>query len=283
MATWAEFATAAPELASQGRDLLYRGGHGQALLATVRGDELPRIHPISLGIVGDRLYAFILRSAKRLDLEQDGRFALHTLQDPAAPSEFAVRGRATIVDAEDVRCGGGAGLVVRRRRDLRAIRVFDRGRAPWRARRTRRVATALHVVVGRPRAARVRTPPLIVSCATTRGPLRSARRTGRPATRAIVSPITSSGRSSSFLKRMQDLPMSSFLPVLAHARGTSARSPGRRRRISCRATCSSSATPAQQTPAAARCTCRGSAVRHVVADHAVLHALLDIPWAGSRG
>ncbi len=103
MATWAEFATAAPELASQGRDLLYRGGHGQALLATVRGDDLPRIHPISLGIVGDRLYAFILRSAKRLDLEQDGRFALHTLQDPAAPSEFAIRGRATIVDAEAVR------------------------------------------------------------------------------------------------------------------------------------------------------------------------------------
>jgi hypothetical protein len=103
MATWAEFATAAPSLAAEGRDLLYRDGHGQALLATVRGGDLPRIHPISLAVVGERLYAFILRSAKRLDLEQDGRFALHTLHDPAAPSEFAIRGRATLVDTDGVR------------------------------------------------------------------------------------------------------------------------------------------------------------------------------------
>ena len=103
MTTWAEFAAAAPELAAEGRRLLYRDGHGQALLATVRRDDLPRIHPISVGIVGERLYAFILPSAKRLDLEQDGRFALHTLQDPAAPSEFAVRGRATLVESDESR------------------------------------------------------------------------------------------------------------------------------------------------------------------------------------
>jgi hypothetical protein len=103
MVTWAEFAAAAPNLAAEGQRLLYRGGHGQALLATVRDGELPRIHPISLGIVGERLVAFILQSAKRLDLEQDGRFALHTLQDPAAPSEFSIRGRATLIDAEEAR------------------------------------------------------------------------------------------------------------------------------------------------------------------------------------
>jgi hypothetical protein len=103
MVTWAEFSAAAPDIAASGMRLLYRGGHGQGLLATVRGADLPRIHPISLGVVDERLYAFILSSAKRTDLEQDGRFALHTLQDPAAPSEFAIRGRATIVRAEDVR------------------------------------------------------------------------------------------------------------------------------------------------------------------------------------
>jgi hypothetical protein len=101
--TWAEFTAAAPDLAEAGRGLFYREGHGQALLATVRGGDLPRIHPISLGIADGRLYAFILKSAKRTDLEQDGRFALHTLQDPAAPSEFAIRGRATSVRDEDVR------------------------------------------------------------------------------------------------------------------------------------------------------------------------------------
>jgi hypothetical protein len=35
--------------------------------------------------------------------------------------------------------------------------------------------------------------------------------------RRIVSPITSSGKISSFLKRTQHLPMSSFLPLLAQA------------------------------------------------------------------
>ena len=103
MATWADFAAAAPELAGEGRRLLYRDGHAQALLATVRDGDLPRIHPVSLGIADGRLYCFVLKSAKRTDLEQDGRFALHTLQDPEVPSEFAVRGRATLIRAEDVR------------------------------------------------------------------------------------------------------------------------------------------------------------------------------------
>ena len=103
MTTWAEFSAAAPTLAESGMKLFYREGHGQGLLATVRGGDLPRIHPISLGIADGQIYAFILKSAKRTDLEQDGRYALHTLQDPAAPSEFAIRGRATVVSAEDLR------------------------------------------------------------------------------------------------------------------------------------------------------------------------------------
>lgn len=103
MVTWAELEAAAPELAAAGRRLLYRDGHGQALLATVRGADLPRIHPITIGIVDGRLHAFILRSAKRLDLELDGRYALHSHLDPLAPSEFALRGRAQLVEAEPTR------------------------------------------------------------------------------------------------------------------------------------------------------------------------------------
>jgi hypothetical protein len=108
MATWAQFDTAAPEVAAEGRRLIYRGDVGEVLLATVRGDEPPRIHPINVAIVEGRLYAFILRSAKRTDLERDGRYALHTHQDPAAPSEFAVRGHASFVESDVDRSAAAA-------------------------------------------------------------------------------------------------------------------------------------------------------------------------------
>ena len=104
MVTWTEFAGAAPEIASEGRRLIDASDDGKVLLATVRGDDLPRIHPITLAIVDGRLYAFIIaRSPKRLDLELDGRYALHTHLDPAAPTEVALRGRARLVDAADER------------------------------------------------------------------------------------------------------------------------------------------------------------------------------------
>jgi hypothetical protein len=97
MVSWSAFAKAAPAMAAAGERLLNREGHGGGLLATVRDDEPPRIHPISVGIVGDGLYAFILESAKRVDLEQDGRYALHAHLDPVAPNEFSLRGRVRIV------------------------------------------------------------------------------------------------------------------------------------------------------------------------------------------
>lgn len=109
MVTWADFEAAAPEMAIEGRRLLYARGDGEALLATVRQDEPPRIHPINVGIVGQRLYAFLLRSPKRGDLERDGRFAMHAHQDPAGPDEFSLRGRAQRVDDEAVRSAVAAG------------------------------------------------------------------------------------------------------------------------------------------------------------------------------
>ena len=99
MVDWAGFAAAAPEIAAEGRRLIYARGDGEALLATVRGDDLPRIHPVNVAIVGGKLYAFVIDgSAKRRDLASDGRYAIHTHQDPAAPSEVMLRGRARIVD-----------------------------------------------------------------------------------------------------------------------------------------------------------------------------------------
>jgi hypothetical protein len=100
MASWDEFEVASTEMASAGRELLTRG-HGSCLLATVRADLAPRIHPVSAAIVGGRLCTFVLASAKLRDLEQDGRYALHTLLDIAAPDEFMVRGRAQKLEGSD--------------------------------------------------------------------------------------------------------------------------------------------------------------------------------------
>ncbi|MEO5939591.1 MAG: pyridoxamine 5'-phosphate oxidase family protein [Candidatus Limnocylindrales bacterium] len=98
MTTWTQFAAAAPEMASHGRALLERTGIGEGLLATVRADGPPRIHPVHVRIVDGRLLAFVIvGSAKAGDLAADGRYALHAHLDPAAPHEFLVRGRASVV------------------------------------------------------------------------------------------------------------------------------------------------------------------------------------------
>ena len=105
---WADFAAAAPELAAAGARHLDRA-EGAALLATVRADAPPRIHPVTVGIVDGGLYVFLLDSAKRRDLVEDGRYALHAHQDMAAPDEFSVRGHARLIPAGDVRDRVGSG------------------------------------------------------------------------------------------------------------------------------------------------------------------------------
>jgi len=96
--TWAGFEAAAPDIAAAGLRLIGARG-GEAMLATVRDPDPPRIHPVNVAVVDGRLYAFVIgRSPKRLDLETDGRFAMHTHVDPAAPTEVVLRGRARPVD-----------------------------------------------------------------------------------------------------------------------------------------------------------------------------------------
>lgn len=96
MVTWSAFEAAAPELAADALRLLERRGVLEALLATVRGDEPPRIHVVNVGIVDGRLYTFAA-GPKRTDLERDGRVALHAHQDADRPDELAIRGRARAV------------------------------------------------------------------------------------------------------------------------------------------------------------------------------------------
>jgi hypothetical protein len=108
LASWSAFAAAAPALAKAGASHLDRA-NGAALLATVRGDAPPRIHPVTVGIVDGGLYVFLLDSAKRKDLTDDGRFALHAHQDVAAPDEFSIRGRARLIPAGELRDRVGSG------------------------------------------------------------------------------------------------------------------------------------------------------------------------------
>jgi Pyridoxamine 5'-phosphate oxidase len=101
-ASWSDLETAEPGVARAGSALLDRS-NGAALLATVRGDAPPRLHPVTVAIRDGGLYAFLLDSAKRRDLVEDGRYALHAHQDPAHPTEFSVRGRAQLIPAGELR------------------------------------------------------------------------------------------------------------------------------------------------------------------------------------
>jgi hypothetical protein len=110
MTDWNDLAAGAPAIAAAGRGLLERTGAGEGLLATVRHDAPPRIHPVNVGIVDGRLLTFVIvGSAKAADLAADGRYALHAHQDPAVPHEFQVRGRASAVTDGEIRTSAAAG------------------------------------------------------------------------------------------------------------------------------------------------------------------------------
>jgi hypothetical protein len=77
VATWAEVAAAAPELARDG-ERLFRA-FTLAYLATVRSDGGPRVHPVTITVFDGRLFAFLVRGTpKRADLLRDPRYALHS-------------------------------------------------------------------------------------------------------------------------------------------------------------------------------------------------------------
>jgi hypothetical protein len=88
--SWDAFEAQAPHLASEGRRL-FASERGPAFLATVRGGTAPRLAAIEVGLIDGRLYAFVL-GAKRRDLDEDGRYALHAPLDQDHPDEFLIRG-----------------------------------------------------------------------------------------------------------------------------------------------------------------------------------------------
>jgi hypothetical protein len=114
MATWAQFESEAPELASVAARLwpgiaaLHRGevvtGHSPvfsvAYLATVRADGAPRLHPFCPILAGGRLFAAIPRSSpKGWDLRRDGRCVIHALPGPD-DDELCIRAVGVDVTAD---------------------------------------------------------------------------------------------------------------------------------------------------------------------------------------
>jgi hypothetical protein len=102
MTTWAEFEAAMPEMAAEGRKLLYQFGLGLGFLATIRPDGGPRLHPMCPILAEGGLWAFIGDSPKRHDLRRDGRYALHAFPCEKVDDEFYVTGGAVEITAPEV-------------------------------------------------------------------------------------------------------------------------------------------------------------------------------------
>ena len=110
MATWAEFADAAPEMAGLLKGILE--WIPITYLATTREDGAPRVHPVCPIFAGGRMFvAMAPDSPKRQDLVRDGRYAMHALPGKwreedgqmRGDDEFYVTGRASRVQGEDIR------------------------------------------------------------------------------------------------------------------------------------------------------------------------------------
>lgn len=131
MASWAEFAAAAPEMAELGLKLLREFQAAIAYLATVQADGSPQVHPVCPVIAGDHLYVSIgPKSPKLRDLRRDGRYMLHALPGKD-DDELSIRGQVTeandaITRAQVVAAAAETGLNIK---DQEIIVRFDIERA----------------------------------------------------------------------------------------------------------------------------------------------------------
>src|SRR5919198_2038313 len=77
MASWSEVEAQAPELAARARQIF--DAHKHKTIATLRHDGSPRISGTELELEdGEMWLGSMWRSVKALDLQRDGRFALHS-------------------------------------------------------------------------------------------------------------------------------------------------------------------------------------------------------------
>lgn len=114
MVSWLALTQQEPDLAEQGRALLYQHGVGLGFLATVRADGRPRVHPICPLVADAGLFAFVVPSPKQRDLRRGGAYALHSFPCPDNEDAFSVAGRATLVSAPELRDALAAQFVAER-------------------------------------------------------------------------------------------------------------------------------------------------------------------------
>ena len=95
MRSWNEVAAEAGDLADAGRTLLLNcaPAWGIALLGTLRANGSPRIGPLCVYILDDRLYVTV-EGQKERDLQRDPRYFLHSYWGEGQ-DEFAVAGEVT--------------------------------------------------------------------------------------------------------------------------------------------------------------------------------------------
>jgi hypothetical protein len=113
MASWAEFASAEPDLASRVEDRFAIRKH--KTLATLRKDGSPRISGIEVEFANGELYLGMMPGSVKLgDLERDPRLAVHSpTDDPPEgnprgwPGEAKLAGYALEVDSASSSAGGG--------------------------------------------------------------------------------------------------------------------------------------------------------------------------------
>ena len=105
MASWSEFAAAAPALAERVRERF--DAHKHKTMATIRKDGSPRISGTETQFQDGELFiGSMWKAVKALDLQRDPRFAIHSATiDPEAPnwSEAKIAGIAhEIVEKEEI-------------------------------------------------------------------------------------------------------------------------------------------------------------------------------------
>ena len=110
MPSWSDFEAAAPALAERVRGHL--DAHTHKTLATIRADGSPRISGTESQFVDGELWiGSMWKAVKALDLQRDGRFAIHSATvDPEAPgwAETKIAGTAhEVVDEEEVKRRNG--------------------------------------------------------------------------------------------------------------------------------------------------------------------------------
>ena len=110
MASWSEFAAAAPALAERVKERF--DAHKHKTMATIRKDGGPRISGTECQFQDGELFiGSMWKAVKALDLQRDGRFAIHSATvDPEAPgwAETKIAGTAhEVVDEEEVKRRNG--------------------------------------------------------------------------------------------------------------------------------------------------------------------------------